>query len=141
MEDLYQKFFDADQVAISAGWDYRDAEAEYNKIKNFVEGFDRDKISLEAQKVQSKILWLWNHHAAQVAFDTYNDRTQAIEFIDEALAHHKFLNHPNEITEFLSILYRDNVDQAKGYITGMEEGEEKISAQGILKEYLEKNNL
>ncbi len=137
-EYFYNAFLEYDQ---KLNWNYEDETLVTNKIKNLLEGIDE---SLESEKFREEkyhTLWLWYHHASQYAFFEKGDREKAREFIKEALKYHEPLNHPNQMTEFLSYIYEGNFSQAKNHLSKMS-GVELESAKAILNgiEKYEKRN-
>lgn len=139
-ENFYQAFFDLDQQAMGPesdiSWDYKNEDLVLNKAKIAIESIDEDLESETFLDNKNNSLWLWYHHASQNAFDLYQDREKAVDFINTALEYHKKINHPNKITQLLSFLYSNNFEGAQAYVQSIpDEDYEKTTALNLLETF------
>ena len=77
-----------------------------------------------------------NVSAAQDAFYFHKEKEVAIKLINTALDYHQKLNHPNQITKLLSLLYTDQFEEARKHMELILDGE-KETAQNILLQFVE----
>jgi len=135
LDEFQQKFFQADQELMKTGaFDYRNPELVNNQFKNILEQYDENDLNREQRQQQAEMLWLWYHHAAQDAKERYQENEKAIEFIDKALEYKKISHSPNEITELLSLIYRNRFDDAETYIQNMDDMRKERQEDGSVQE-------
>lgn len=122
LDEFQSKYFESDQELMKNGcFNYKDSSLLNNQMKDYLEEVNITQLSEQARQAQVEMLWLWYHHAAQDAKERYQENDKAIKFIDKALEYKKISNIPNEITELLSLLYRDKFNEAEVYIKSMDD--------------------
>lgn len=137
LDEFQEKFFESDQELMKTGnFDYKNNELLNNQMKDYLEEIDSSQISEQAKQKQAEMLWLWYHHAAQDAKERYQENEKAIKFIDKALEYKGISNGPNEITELLSLLYRNKFNEAESYIQNMDDIRKEQQEDGSTQEVI-----
>jgi hypothetical protein len=120
--DFYSRFSDEDQRLMHNGeWDYVDSETLLNKLKAELEATDDTQLTEEQLSDKENALWLWYHHASQMAYAKHKDTQTALDFIDKALMYRERIGLDNQITPLLKLLYLGDTEEARKFAENIPE--------------------
>ena len=132
LSDLYNA--EDQKLMMSQAWDYENPELITNKVKAILELVNAASLTPEEQKWKQEILWFWYHHAISCAIWRYKDKEAARTYADKALEYQSE-DHPNKITQLLSLLIDGQLEAAENWLNGIKEEPEKSTAAELVADY------
>ncbi len=140
--ELARNFIKEDQRLLKKqSWDYKNSELVLNKVKEIVESVIDDDLITNDKDIEDEletILWFWYHHATGYAIWKYKDKMKALKFSSKALKY-QTADNPNQITQLLYLLVRDEVTEAEALLEKISDEPDKTASRGILQEYIAGN--
>ena len=136
--ELSKRYTQEDQILMRSHlWDYNNASLVTNRVKGILEGLGLHALVGEEKEWAQEILWFWYHHAISCAIGKYKDKEVAQEYAKRAVEYQS-TQHPNKITQLLFFLVHDQVDEAREWVSTIEQEPEKTTARQLLEEFEQK---
>ena len=131
----YKTFFADDQKLMQSDeWDYKNKELAFNVEKNSIEALQDDTLSAEQKNAKYDALWLWYHHAAQIAYAKYKDIDTARAYIDKALEYGEKSDSTNQITPLLKLLLHGQFIEARKFAEDLPDNKIETKDDGTTEE-------